>query len=256
MKLSYRDKVIFIAAIVIVIIVAGIFLFIKPKFEEMNYAKNALTAKQEEQAQVEAKINTLPDIIASLKSSAQTVEEIQEYFMIEQDPYLNEQYVREILGNNVTTLSMTTQYTVADALREYVVNPQNVAGCEMFINSDLYNELPQEIYDVYNKAGKRVGATCTLGVTSMTIGYKDKKDYSGLYKFIDAVKDNGKTVIITEFSKADMSTSTETEVEGNINLKIYSIYPLNVEKVMEESDEFVFDPSLVPAEETAETAAQ
>lgn len=256
MKLSYRDKVIFVAAIVIVIIVAGIFLFIKPKFEQMNYAKNALAAKQDEKAQVEAKINTLPDIIASLKSSAQTVEEIQEYFMVEQDPYLNEQYVREILGNNVTTLSMATQYTIADALREYVVNAQNVAGCELFINSDLYDELPQEVYDAYNKVNKRTGGSNIIGVTTMTIGYRDKKDYAGLYKFIDAVKDNGKTVIITEFGKADTNDMTEPDVEGSINLKIYSIYPLNVEKVMEESDEFVFDPNLVSTEETAETAAQ
>ena len=86
MKLSYRDKVIFVAAIVIIIIVAGIFVFIKPKFEEMNYAKSALQAKQSEQADVEAKINTLPDIVAALKSAAQDVGEIQEYFMPEQDP--------------------------------------------------------------------------------------------------------------------------------------------------------------------------
>ena len=68
MKLSYRDKVIFVAAIVIIIIIAGIFLFIKPKFEEMNYAKAALQAKETEQAGVEAKINTLPDIVADRKS--------------------------------------------------------------------------------------------------------------------------------------------------------------------------------------------
>ena len=49
---------------------------------------------------------------------------------------------------------------------------------------------------------------------------------------------------------------TEPDVEGTINLKLYSIYRLDVEKVMEESDEFVFDPNLVVTEETAETTAQ
>lgn len=251
MKLSYRDKVIFVAAIVIIIIVAGIFLFIKPKFEEMNYAKAALQSKQAEQADVEAKIDTLPDIVASLKTSAQAVEEIQEYFMTEQDPYLNEQYVREILGNNVTTLGMTTQYTTAGNLTEYVVNPQNIAACDLFINSDIYNELPQEVYDAYNKANKRTGKSCIIGVTTMTVKYRDKIDYSGIYKFIDAVKDDGKTIIITEFARGEDENSA-TQVESSINLKLYSIYPLNVEKVMEESEEFVFDPSLVPADETAE----
>lgn len=251
MKLSYRDKVIFIAAIVIVIIIAGIFLFIKPKFEEMNYAKRALEQKQSEQADVEAKINTLPDIVAMLKSTAQDVGELQEHFMEEQDPYLNEQYVREILGSNVTTLGMSTQYTSADDLEQYVVNAQNVAACDLFINSDLYNELPQEVYDAYNKANKRTGGSCIIGVTTMTVSYRDRTDYSGIYKFIDAVKEDGKTIIVTGFSRGEDETSS-TEVESSLNLKIYSIYYLDTDKVMEESDQFVFDPSLVPAEETAE----
>ncbi len=251
MKLSYRDKVIFVAAIVIIIIVAGIFVFIKPKFEEMNYAKSALQAKQSEQADVEAKINTLPDIVAALKSAAQDVGEIQEYFMPEQDPYLNEQYVREILGKNVTVRGMNTQYTSADDIEQYVVNAQNIAACDIFIDSDLYNELPQEVYDAYNKANKRTGGSSIIGVTSMTVDYRDKMDYSGLYKFIDAVKEDGKTIIVTEFNKGEDEQSA-AEVEGSINLKIYSIYYLDTDKVMEESDEFVFDPNLVAAEETAE----
>lgn len=251
MKLSYRDKVIFVAAIVIIIIVAGIFVFIKPKFEEMNYAKSALQAKQSEQADVEAKINTLPDIVAALKSAAQDVGEIQEYFMPEQDPYLNEQYVREILGKNVTVRGMNTQYTSADDIEQYVVNAQNIAACDIFIDSDLYNELPQEVYDAYNKANKRTGGGSIIGVTSMTVDYRDKMDYSGLYKFIDAVKEDGKTIIVTEFNKGEDEQSA-AEVEGSINLKIYSIYYLDTDKVMEESDEFVFDPNLVSAEETAE----
>lgn len=251
MKLSYRDKVIFVAAIVIIIIVAGIFVFIKPKFEEMNYAKSVLQAKQSEQADVEAKINTLPDIVAALKSAAQDVGEIQEYFMPEQDPYLNEQYVREILGKNVTVRGMNTQYTSADDIEQYVVNAQNIAACDIFIDSDLYNELPQEVYDAYNKANKRTGGSSIIGVTSMTVDYRDKMDYSGLYKFIDAVKEDGKTIIVTEFNKGEDEQSA-AEVEGSINLKIYSIYYLDTDKVMEESDEFVFDPNLVAAEETAE----
>ncbi len=247
MKLSYRDKVIFVAAIVIIIVVAGIFLFIKPKFESMNYAKLALDAKKSEEADVKAKIDTLPDIIASLKTVAQDVGEVQEYFLETQDPYLNEQYVREILGNNVTTLSMNTQYTEADDLEEYVVNPANVVSYDLRMNSDLYNELPQEVYDNYNKVGKRKGSSIVIGVTTMTVGYRDKVDYSGIYKFIDAVKAAGKTVIVTEFARGEDETN-QTQLESSINLKLYSISYLNVDKVMEESDEFVFDASLVAEE--------
>lgn len=189
----------------------------------------------------------MPDIIASLKTTAQDVGEVQEYFLETQDPYLNEQYVREILGNNVTTLSMNTQYTEADDLEEYVVNPTNVVSYDLRMNSDLYNELPQEVYDNYNKVGKREGSSIVIGVTTMSVGYRDKVDYSGIYKFIDAVKDAGKTVIVTEFARGE-DEQNATQLESSINLKLYSISYLNVDKVMEESDEFVLDTSLVNEE--------
>lgn len=239
MKLSYRDKVIFVAAIVIVILVLGIFLIIKPKFQEMNSAKATLENKQTEKANVEAKINTLADIVTALKATAQEVGEIQEYFLLEQDPYLNEQYVREILGNKVETLSMNTTYTAASELVEYVVNPENITVCDLFINSDLYNELPQEVYDVYNQVAGKTGGTCVIGVTSMEIGYQDKINFDGLYKFIDAVKDEGKTIIVNSFSVSSDDPQA-TEVQSAVKLTLYSIYPLNVDKVMEESEEFVF----------------
>ena len=184
-----------------------------------------------------------------MKASAQDIEELQEYFMTVQDPYLNEQYVREILGNNVETLAMDTTYTAADELVEYVVNKSNVAACDLFIKSDIYNELPQEVYDAYNNIREEKGSSIIIGVTTMNINYKDKTDYSGIYKFIDAVKEDGKTLIVTDFYKNEVE-SEKTEVEDSVSLMIYSIYPLDVAKVMEESEEFVFDPNLVPAEET------
>lgn len=115
------------------------------------------------------------------------------------------------------------------------------------MNSDLYNELPQEVYDNYNKVGKREGSSIVIGVTTMSVGYRDKVDYSGIYKFIDAVKDAGKTVIVTEFARGE-DEQNATQLESSINLKLYSISYLNVDKVMEESDEFVLDTSLVNEE--------
>lgn len=253
MKLSYRDKVIFVVAIVLVIIIVGIFVVIKPKFEEMNRAKLALENKQSEQADVQSKMDTLPDIVKQIKAVAKEVGEIQEVFLPQQDPYLNEQFVREILGNNVDTLSMSTEYTMADNIASYIVEPKNIVSYDLLVNGDLYNELPQEVYDNYNGTGELTGEEMVIGVTSINVSFRDRADYSGIYKFIDAVKDNGKTIIVTNFLREGNSESEVTEIESNISLVMYSIYPLNVDKVMEESEEFVFDPNLV-VETTDETA--
>lgn len=253
MKLSYRDKVIFVVAIVLVIIIVGIFVVIKPKFEEMNRAKLALENKQKEQTEVQSKMDTLPDIVKQIKAVAQEVGEIQDVFLIQQDPYLNEQFVREILGNNVDTLSMNTEYTSADRIESYIVPPKNVVSYDLLINGDLYNELPQKVYDNYNGAEDPIPDSIVIGITKISVDYRDKTDYSGIYKFIDAVRDNGKTVIVTDFTRGEDAESSAIGIESSIGLEVYSVYPLNVDKVMEESEEFVFDPNLV-VETTDETA--
>ena len=77
MKLSYRDKVIFICAIVFLVLIAGFFLFIKPKYEEMVSAKTYLTSKEAEKAEIEGKINTLTTLVEQVKATAEAVEEQQ-----------------------------------------------------------------------------------------------------------------------------------------------------------------------------------
>lgn len=248
MKLSYRDKVIFVCVIVVLILVAGVFLFIKPKFEEMNYAKTALEAKQVEKDDLEAKINTFPQLVETLKATAENVEEIQSCFLTEQDPYLNEQFIHEILDkNNVEVVGMETAYTIAGKLNEYVVIPANVAAFDLLVSGDLYNELPQEVYDFYNGSVKRSGNSITIGVTEMAISYKDDVELTKILKFVDEIADYGKTMNIVSVEKSDKSGGENNQVDGVISLYLYSIYPLNVEKVMEEADEI----QLVPVEETA-----
>lgn len=249
MKLSYRDKVIFVCAIVAIIIVAGVFLFIKPKFEEMNDAKSLLQSKQTEQADLQAKIDTFPQLVETLKSTAGDVEEIQSYFLTEQDPYLNEQFIHEILDkNNVEILSMETAYTVAGSLAEYVVVPSNVTACDLLVSGDLYNELPQEVYDVYNDTVVEKGDSVVIGITDMNVTYNDTYELSSILKFVDEIADYGKTMNVAAVSKPNKSNSVENKANGSIELRLYSIYPLNVEKVMEEADEI----QIVPVEETAE----
>ncbi|MCD7729955.1 MAG: hypothetical protein LUI05_00460 [Oscillospiraceae bacterium] len=253
MKLSYRDKVIFICAIVIVILVAGFFLFIKPAFEDMNSAKSALESKQSEQADVQSKIDTLPQLVETLKSTASEVEEIQSYFLTEQDPYLNEQFVHEILdGDRVTVLGMETRYTSASPFTEYVVTPSNVVSYDLLIDGDLYEELPQEVYDNYNGVRYSTGSSITIGVTTMTVNYRDSIDLKNVLAFADTISEYGKTMQITSLTKAEEKDNSTGEEDGSLELKLYSIYPLNIERVMEESDTV----EIVDVQETDEEAAE
>lgn len=254
MKLSYRDKVIFICAIVVIVLVAGFFLFIKPKYGEMNSAKAQLEAKEAEWAGIEAKINTLPDLVAQLKALAEQVEDVQEPFLSDVDengrqvaPYQNEQFIKEMLDScNLEVTSMETSYTVGAAFNEYMVPVKNVHSYDLLMQADLYNELPQEVYDDYNKVTVGNGSNIVIGVTEMTIGYKDSFDLDKLFNFIDNIAEDERTMSVLSVSSGERSEdSTETETDGSINMRLYSLYKLNTEKVAEETDEV----EKVPVEE-------
>lgn len=256
MKLSYRDKVIFIVVMVILVLVAGFFLFIKPKFEDADIAKYNLEAKQQEKADIDAKIDTLPSIIDSLKEVAKDIDETQKMFMDESHPYVNETYIREALATlNIDITEMETEYTAAKPIERYIVEPKNILAYENKINADLYNELPQEVYDKYNKVKREAYPASIIGVTKMTVKFDSDLELKDAYNAIDKFADDEKTIILNNISTGDISKdSSEPAREIECNLTLYSIFPLNVEKVLQETTEI--KPIEPAADAAAETTAE
>lgn len=251
MKLSYRDKVIFIVAIVIIIIVAGIFVFIKPKFEEISSAEYALEQKQAERDEIDTKIASLPVIIQNVKDIAQEIGEKQPLFLEEQDPYLNETYIREALPN-VDITSMNTEYTVAENLGRYIVNPAHILTYDNKMNADLYNELPQEVWDQYNGVQREAFPGVIIGTTNMTFTIKSDLALRDAYAVMDRLAEDEKAIILntvaTDTTEPESGEDAATDRDVTYDITMYSVFPLNVEQVLQETDE------IKPIEQTEQPA--
>lgn len=252
MKLSYRDKVIFIVVIVIIILVAGFFLFIQPKFKEIESAKFNLETKQQEKVDLETKIATLPDIIDNIKAVADEIGEKQEMFLAEQDPYLNEIYLREALANDRIDISaMDTTYASAADILRYTVEKKNLLAYDNKMSADLYNELPQEIYDLYNNVEPEAYPSTIIGVTVATITIHSDLELRDAYKLIDRIAADEKTITLnTIASGTDELEDDKDYREVTAVVTMYSIFPLNVEQVKQESTDIPPLETAVEAEET------
>ncbi|MDE6594664.1 MAG: hypothetical protein K2K44_01485 [Oscillospiraceae bacterium] len=254
MKLSYRDKVIFIVVIVIIILVGGFFLFIQKKFEDVESAKVNLENKKQERIDIEAKIATLEDIIEEIKTTADEIGEKQGIFLEEQDPYLNETYIREALAaERLDVKSMNTTYTIAGAINRYTVNPKNILAYDNKMSADLYNELPQEVYDRYNNVAPETYPNTVIGITTVNVSFDGGTDPVGnANKAIDRIANDEKTIILNTIStesKDDSSANAneeQTSSEVSATITMYSIFPLNVEQVKQES------ATIAPVETPAE----
>ena len=255
MKLSYRDKVIFIVVIVIIILVAGFFLFIQPKFKEIESAKYNLETKQQEKIDLETKIASLPTIIDDIKAAADEIGEKQGIFLEEQDPYLNETYIREALAaERLDVRSMNTTYTTAGPIDRYTVNPAHILAYDNKISADLYNELPQEVYDAYNNVAPETFPNTTIGITTVEVTFAaGTNPVDNFNKAINKIAQDEKTIILNNISvdseDGDSAGEGGEEPMFSATITLYSIFPLNVEQVKLESTD-ITPIETVDAEET------
>lgn len=253
LKLSYRDKVIFIVVMVILVLVAGFFLIIRPKFEAVETAKAQLEEVKAKQEELNAKIATLPALIEEMKKTAGEIKEKQALFLDEGHPYQNEVYIREALsGINLDYISIETTYTLASAIDWYSVTPDHILAYDNKIYADLYGELPQEVYDDYNKVEKEKKPGAILGVTKMMVTFEGGTNV--VERLIDKLADDEHAVIINSISTNNESENgmEGLEAENAAELTLYSIYPLNVDKIMEETADI---PPVAATTEPAETTA-
>ena len=240
MKLSYRDKIIFIVVIVIVILVVGFFLLVRPKFQEIDSARATYESKKQEQENIDAKISTLPQLIEDIKSVAKEVGEEQELFMVEQDPYLNEMYVREALeSTGIEYKSISTTYTSAGPISRYTVTPANLLAYDNKMNADLYHELPDKVYDLY--LGTDSSSSYQEATLGMNISFYGDKNLDDVYNVINKLSQDEKAVILNTVSSGDITAEGDEDnssAEFSCAITIYSVYPLNVDKVMEENGDW------------------
>ena len=105
-----------------------------------------------------------------------------------------------------------------------------------FINADLFNELPQEVYDAYNKVKAPKGAAVVVGVTNMTIEFKSDLELKNAYDVINRLAEDEKTIILNTISSSLETTGNEPTQGISAELTLYSIFPLDTEKLKNEPE--------------------
>ena len=100
MKLSQRDKVIFLAVVAFLTILLGGVLFVKPKYEEMKSTEVTLEEKRNEKTATDDKIGTLESKKDELKKAVKDVEELQEMFIPHMETFEVEPMLFEIISES------------------------------------------------------------------------------------------------------------------------------------------------------------
>ncbi len=244
MKLSYRDKVILIVVIVVAILLAGIFLVIKPKYTDLQASNVRVDAKQAELDQATQKAATLETLKNQLKSDIEEVDELQSDFLFESEygeTYEALQYVMDILADTeITIQGIDIQLLSARDIDNYTYQ-KYAAAYQLKLDADINNELPPEVeYTLNNSWPADTEPAQTIAGTTVEITFTAPggTDLDPLYTAVDSISNDEKTLLISEFSaenstglSVDTGAVAEETVEGSMTIYVYEIWPMDVDSI-------------------------
>lgn len=216
MKLSYRDKVIFMVVVVVAILLFGFFFFVKAKIQESQDMKDNLTAKEAERDEVDAKIDTLTSLEDQLKNDIKEVDDLQKDFIEEQETFQADQYLYELLepaGARFSSMSLTGE--TEGELSPYFYL-RNCVAYDLKINADIAGDsLPQQVYDKYYQTNPSPDPAVIVALDEVTITVNVDVDEDGapdwepIYQMMDTISNHDKTIYLKSFASGDNNEGDE-----------------------------------------------
>lgn len=239
MKLSRRDRVIFLCGIVVIVAIVGILALLKPKYAEVQASNDRLAAKQAEQADVQAKIDTLESLKKRLEDSVDSVVEDQKEFISEKDIFQTQQistYMMDVVEpSGIEIVSMGVPTLAPGTLAAYTYN-KNALAYEMRMNADIAHLLPEEDYYAYSQSFPAPPPTVNIGMTTVNISYRCENP-TDIFDAIDLIAENDKDIyLLTVSSQLTAAEGAEeaSYIEGDITVQVYTINPLDPEDIDKE----------------------
>ena len=234
MKLSSKEMIILAVFLSIVIIVAGLFLFILPEYEKIEPNKNSLQAEKDALDQIYASLARESTIDQEIDDAIKQANTISLSFYDELTTHEADVIVREILeATNMSTKSLTLNdyatatLTVTDyvemlvtyPLKEYSGFVDDRINAEELAAAISYDEdgnliVPEEFKEKYEQALKEY-MTALLSTQSQTVGaitvnFTIEGTRGDFLKFLDYVAGLEKATIINSTNVAYTGTETNT----------------------------------------------
>lgn len=218
MKLNYRDKVILGIILAVIILIIGFVLLIKPKNEDIKMDKATLATKQEEQADLEARIAKIEPLKDNINETYEETAKLTADFIplgdvntvTKLDKYM--QYYAEESGVRIDNLEVTSPKEAS--LDYYYDDDTSVLASDMLSMADLngeYSEAQNEMLAESTALSQRNVET----VVQTQYGVKVTGTKEALWAYLQAVKDLEKTMIVNQVSITDYSFGADSAEENS-----------------------------------------
>ena len=244
MKLTYRDKVIFLAVIAVIVIIVGAILVVKPKLDDKALIQVQYEEKEKERKDMETRIATLKEKTEVLTKLVDEVREFEELYYTEHMlTYQADQLINPIAKENKMELRrMTIDNPVDGELYEYAY-AEDIVVYPLLLSSDLNGELPQEIKNAADgvAAANPVPQKAYMVKLEMDAILESETAVEDIANFVEDIDAIEKTIMVKSFEKSSVPCKTigpdgkeiddPDHTRAVICVYIYCIAPMSEVKV-------------------------
>lgn len=228
MKLNYRDKMILIVVFVLLIIVAGFMLFIKPAIDECSQASSDLESAKVQLSELEDQVDKDKNLAAEIQTLYTSTSQVAANFYDYQVAYKATDKVRELF--NVDDVKIKNSNMTISSYGSTVLSPfayeSTATATDFDTKVDEYNNASTANSSAAdaNAAAEDPNAAAgqTIGYYSLNIQFKSS--LSGFKNFADNLTTNNEKSMVIE--NVSIENVNESEISGTMTLNMYVLKKL------------------------------
>ena len=230
MKLNYRDKMILIVVFVLLIIVAGFMLFIKPAIDECSQASSDLESAKVQLSELEDQVDKDKNLAAEIQTLYTSTSQVAANFYDYQVAYRATDKVRELF--NVDDVKIKNSNMTISSYGSTVLSPfayeSTATATDFDTKVDEYNNASTtdssaaDANTDANAADTNETAAQTIGYYSLNIQFKSS--LSGFKNFADNLTTNNEKSMVIE--NVNIENVNESEISGSMTLNMYVLKKL------------------------------
>lgn len=230
MKLNYRDKMILIVVFVLLIIVAGFMLFIKPAIDECSQASSDLESAKVQLSELEDQVDKDKNLAAEIQTLYTSTSQVAANFYDYQVAYKATDKVRELF--NVDDVKIKNSNMTISSYGSTVLSPfayeSTAAATDFDTKVDEYNNASTTDSSAAD-ANTDENAADTNETDAQTIGYYSlniqfKSSLSGFKNFADNLTTNNEKSMVIQ--NVNIENVNESEISGSMTLNMYVLKKL------------------------------
>lgn len=230
MKLNYRDKMILIVVFVLLIIVAGFMLFIKPAIDECSQASSDLESAKVQLSELEDQVDKDKNLAAEIQTLYTSTSQVAANFYDYQVAYKATDKVRELF--NVDDVKIKNSNMTISSYGSTVLSPfayeSTATATDFDTKVDEYNNASTADSSAAD-ANADANAADTNETAAQTIGYYSlniqfKSSLSGFKNFADNLTTNNEKSMVIE--NVNIENVNESEISGTMTLNMYVLKKL------------------------------